>query len=467
MSSVAGALVGFYGGLAAGIFANLIGVVSGLVFGVRALMFGVEPPRELVSDVVSALLRARWHPEFAVIGLPLGAAALLVARFIPPGEDRDLAKKRLRVLALLLLGALALYYPLVGLGALNRALSAGHKLHELLPPWLTVLVPGLGGIAVGRLLRNRPEVHGHGVPEVVRAVQTQGGLRARGGVLKLLASAVTIGTGGSAGREGPIVYGGAAFGSAVGRTLGFTHRELAVLLAGGAGAGIAASFNAPVAGAILRDGNHPPRVRAPGALANHPRLGHRDAGRPRGDGRLGNLPARVFACRYVGEPELLAYVGLGLVCGLLGFWFTRLLHRTEELFHGRLPNPLSKKLGSWPLETRAGIGGFLVGGMALLSPAVWGTGHRYFEPRLRGAARAAVPDPRLRTRRARRHRGHDRLRRLGRHVLPRDGDRRDGRRRVRRSSTSSGRRRPRPPEPTRSSEWAASSRRSPAARSPG
>ena len=63
--------------------------------------------------------------------------------------------------------------------------------------------------------------------------------------------AVTIGTGGSAGREGPIVYGGAAFGSTVGRTLGFTRRELAILLACGAGAGIAASFNAPIAGAVF------------------------------------------------------------------------------------------------------------------------------------------------------------------------------------------------------------------------
>ncbi len=194
-------------------------------------------------------------------------------------------------------------------------------------------------------------------------------------MLKLLASAVTIGTGGSAGREGPIVYGGAAFGSAVGRTLGFTHRELAVLLAGGAGAGIAASFNAPVAGAIfameiiLREFEL--RVLSPIILASV-------TATLVGRGVMGAAPMlRRIPYQLVTGWELLAYVGLGLVCGLLGFWFTRLLHRTEELFHGHLPNPVSKKLGSWPLEARAGIGGFLVGGMALLSPAVWGTGHEY------------------------------------------------------------------------------------------
>jgi CIC family chloride channel protein len=86
---------------------------------------------------------------------------------------------------------------------------------------------------------------------VVQAVEREGTLPARDGLLKLTASAITIGTGGSAGREGPIVYGGAAFGSEVGRTLGFTRRELSILMASGAGVGIAAPFIALIAGAIF------------------------------------------------------------------------------------------------------------------------------------------------------------------------------------------------------------------------
>src|SRR5262249_25059015 len=123
---------------------------------------------------------------------------------------------------------------------------------EGLPLWARLAVPALGGAVVGRLLQRHPSTQGHGVPEVVEAVQrAPGSLAARRRARKLLASAITIGSGGSAGREGPIVYGGAAFGSAVGRTLGFTRRELSVLLAAGGGAGIAASFNTPIGGAIF------------------------------------------------------------------------------------------------------------------------------------------------------------------------------------------------------------------------
>src|SRR5262249_46284946 len=157
---------------------------------------------------------------------------------------------RLRVLALLVLGALALYYPLVAMAAVNSVFGHGGDLLAVLPRlpfWARLLVPAAGGALVGRLLEAHPSTRGHGVPGVgAAAQQTPGVLTARPGPRTLLASALTIGSGGSAGRGGPIVYGGAAFGSAVGRTLGFTRRELSVLLAAGAGAGIAASFNTPI-----------------------------------------------------------------------------------------------------------------------------------------------------------------------------------------------------------------------------
>ena len=179
----------------------------------------------------------------------------MLAHFILPGGPRDEVKRRLKVLGLLVLGALSLYYPLVALTAMNSVVGHMHDMGRSirhLQPWLVPLLPMVGGLLVGHVLRNRPETHGHGVPEVVQGGGARG-LAAPGGtgLLKLVASAITIGTGGSAGREGPIVFGGAAFGSAVGRTLGFTRRELAILLASGAGAGIAASFNAPIAGAIF------------------------------------------------------------------------------------------------------------------------------------------------------------------------------------------------------------------------
>ena len=160
------------------------------------------------------------------------------------------------MLALLVLGALALYYPLVALAAVNAVFGHGTTPRgacHTLPPWARAAGARARRRAGGAAPRDHPGTRGHGVPEVVAAVEREprGAHRAARAAQAARLGAITIGTGGSAGREGPIVYGGAAFGSAVGRTLGFTRRELSILLAGGAGAGIAASFNAPIAGAIF------------------------------------------------------------------------------------------------------------------------------------------------------------------------------------------------------------------------
>jgi CIC family chloride channel protein len=372
---VAGAVVGVYSGLVAGLFANLIGLVRGLSYGVPLLVDALRPGSETRLRLAASLTEARWHSEFIIVGVPLALAALGLARLIEPGEGREVVKRRLEVLALLVLGALSLYYPLVALAAVNRVLGHVHRDVEQMTPFLVVLVPMLGGALVGRLLRDRPETHGHGVPEVVKAVESEGRLPARNGLLKLVASAITIGTGGSAGREGPIVYGGAAFGSEVGRTLGFTQRELAILMASGAGAGIAASFNAPVAGAIfameilLREFQL--RVFSPIILASV-------TATMVSRGVMGSV-AMLERVTYtmVSGWEIVFYAALGLVCGGLAYAFIQALHGVEEFFQGRRPGRLSAWLGQQPLYVRAGIGGLLVGLLALAHPVVWGTGHEY------------------------------------------------------------------------------------------
>ena len=374
---VAGAVVGLYGGLAAGVFANLIGVVGGVVFGWPQVLDIVRRGSETRAALRESLAHAHWHPEYLVIGVPLALSALALTRLVRAGGARDVARKRLRVLALLVLGALALYYPLVALAAVNAVFGhAGDLLTVLstLPGWARILVPAAGGALVGRLLERHPGTRGHGVPEVVAAVQqSPESLTARRGLRKLLASALTIGTGGSAGREGPIVYGGAAFGSAVGRTLGFTRRELSVLLAAGAGAGIAASFNTPIGGAvfaleiILREFEL--RVFSPIFLASvTATLVAR--------GVMGNA-AMLERVPYQIQNgwEILAYAVLGLLSGLLAYAFVRLLHWSEELFDGKRHNALSAWLGRRRLPARAAIGGLVVGALGLLSPTVWGVGH--------------------------------------------------------------------------------------------
>jgi len=119
--------------------------------------------------------------------------------------------------------------------------------------WLIIFVPVLGGIIVVWLIKNfAPQAKGHGVPEVIDAIHyNQGAIPGKVSLIKALASSLTIGTGGSLGREGPIVQIGAAFSSALGQWLKLPARQRIVLIACGSSGGIAATFNAPLAGLLF------------------------------------------------------------------------------------------------------------------------------------------------------------------------------------------------------------------------
>ena len=116
-----------------------------------------------------------------------------------------------------------------------------------------IAVPAAGGLIVGPLIYFlAKEARGHGVPEVMKAVALDGGIiRARIVAVKALASALSIGTGGSVGREGPIVQIGSAFGSTVGQLSKLNTAQIRTLVGCGAAAGISATFNAPIAGALF------------------------------------------------------------------------------------------------------------------------------------------------------------------------------------------------------------------------
>ena len=113
-----------------------------------------------------------------------------------------------------------------------------------------LIVPVLGGLLYGPLVqRFAPEARGHGVPEVMLAVaESDGRIRPPVTIVKALASAITIGTGGSVGREGPIVQIGSALASTLGQVVGMPANRLRIIVACGAAGGIAATFNAPVTG---------------------------------------------------------------------------------------------------------------------------------------------------------------------------------------------------------------------------
>ena len=119
--------------------------------------------------------------------------------------------------------------------------------------WLVILAPVLGAVGVAWLVQNfAPEAKGHGVPEVMDAINYEGGkIRPVVAAVKSIASALSIGSGGSVGREGPIIQIGAAFGSTLGQILPMPAAQRITLIAAGAGAGIAATFNTPIGGVLF------------------------------------------------------------------------------------------------------------------------------------------------------------------------------------------------------------------------
>ncbi len=142
------------------------------------------------------------------------------------------------------------FHNLLFFGQLSTSYDA--NLHTVPSPWgmLTFLVPVVGAVGVAFIVGTfAPEAKGHGVPEVMDAIYYRDGkIRPVVAVVKSIASALSIGSGGSVGREGPIVQIGAAFGSTLGQVITMPTHQRIVLVAAGAGAGIAATFNSPVSG---------------------------------------------------------------------------------------------------------------------------------------------------------------------------------------------------------------------------
>ncbi|MES2153897.1 MAG: chloride channel protein [bacterium] len=190
--------------------------------------------------------------------------------------------------------------------------------------WLVILVPALGGLAIAAIRRYWPAIRQHGVTEVMAAVQAKGGiLRARSSVGHALLSAITVGTGGSTGREGPIGYIGATLGSSVARRLGLTPRDIKILLGCGFSAGIAASFNAPLGAVLMALELIVPEFSTHAFI---PLVGATVVGVTIGNMLLAGhatfaVPAFVFHSSW----ELILYVVVGIVCGFAAVAFIRLI----------------------------------------------------------------------------------------------------------------------------------------------
>ncbi|MCP4423368.1 MAG: CBS domain-containing protein [Chloroflexi bacterium] len=179
---------------------------------------------------------------------PLGRRLQMTVDYLNPPEGLVLVMTALIVGAGAGLAAVLFIWLLAQWGKLTQFAQAGLGQSIGL-----VLVMGLVGLGVGYVANYwADEVKGGGIPEVIEAVALRNGrIRPRVILAKMLASSLTIGVGGSAGREGPIAQIGSAFGSTVGQLLHFSSERTRTLVACGAAAGVAASFNAPIAGSLF------------------------------------------------------------------------------------------------------------------------------------------------------------------------------------------------------------------------
>ncbi|MGH3669656.1 MAG: chloride channel protein [Pseudonocardiaceae bacterium] len=247
--------------------------------------------------------------------------------------------------------------------------DAGHAANPHVPAlgmYFVVLAPVVAGLVYGPLVQwFAPEARGHGVPEVMYAVAARGGrIPPQVTVIKALASALCIGGGGSVGREGPIVQVGSAWGSTLGRVFRMPENRLRVLVACGAAGGIAATFNAPIAGPffamelILRDF----AAESFGAVVLSSVTASVIGRAVFGDHPFLNLPAFTLRSPW----EYLLFATLGLVIGAAGVLFTHVLYWIEDACDWAWRGP------EW---LRSAAGGILLGGLLLALPEMYGVGY--------------------------------------------------------------------------------------------
>jgi len=242
--------------------------------------------------------------------------------------------------------------------------------------WILVLIPAFGGIISGFLVfKFAPEAEGHGTDGAIDAFHNKGGqIRGRVPIIKSVASIITIGTGGSAGKEGPIAQIGAGFGSFLASKLKLDAADRRILLLAGMAGGIGATFRAPLAGALF----------AVEVLYQDPEFEH--------EGLIPSIIASIVAYSLFGaltgwQPllatphfkferpqELILFFLLGLLCASVGKGYVKFFYGVQDMFRRIRLNPIFKPA----------IGGLLLGLLALAVPQVLGSGYGMVQAALYG-----------------------------------------------------------------------------------
>ena len=310
--------------------------------------------RRAASGFESSRYLLKWLLISVAIGLVAGVGALAFFEAI-------------RLSTQFLLGGLVGYLPPDPLGEGTMGMMS---LWSAPRAWLLPAVTAAGGLVSGIIVFTfAPEAEGHGTDAAIAAFHEGKPIRARIPLVKLIASAITIGSGGSGGREGPAAQISAGFGSLLGKVLHLDIQDRRIAIATGIGAGIGAIFRAPLGGAVLAAEilyKHDLEVEAviPALIASI--VGYSVFGAWFGWSPIfatsGNLA-------FTSPPQLLYYVFLGLLCGLIGWLYARGFYGLTHSFH-RLPLP------NW---LKPGIGGLLVGLIGLVLPQALGMGYGWVQ----------------------------------------------------------------------------------------
>lgn len=325
-------------------------------------------PRERVRRAGGLTAFARWAEALRRSAVRGGGGLTALAVLVGAGAGA---------------GAVAFRYMILGFTELLTGHSdysaAGHAVNPELPGlgiWFVALAPIVGGLVYGPLVsRFAPEARGHGVPEVMLAVNRLGGrMRPQVPIVKSLASALCIGSGGSVGREGPIVQIGSALGSVTGQLARLSEAQLRLLVACGAAGGISATFNAPIAGVffslelILRNFE----TRSFGLVVLSSVTADAIGRAAFGDHPFLSLPAFNFSSPL----ELVLYAGLGLLATVVGLAFVRVLYTGEDL--------ADRLWAGRPEWLRPAVGGVLLGGLLLAVPQMYGVGYPVLQSAVAG-----------------------------------------------------------------------------------
>jgi len=308
---------------------------------------------------VRRVLQAVGRALGARLPVWMWARVWLRASFLP--EQNYLIILSVVVGVLTGLGSVGFIYALEAVATFARGPVAG--LLSRFGSAQLVLLPAIGGLLVGPIVhRFAREAKGHGVPEVMTALALHGGrIRKRVVTVKVIASSLTIGFGGVAGREGPMVQIGAAIGSTIGQWTHLTSNNVKTLVTCGAAGGIAATFNAPIAAAIFSMEVLTGRIHTDFLLVLLTSLSSCMIARS----FLGNFPAFMSPVYDLVSPwELPLYFLMGGLIGMAAIGYVKLLYRSEDLF------------GAWafPDYLKPAVGGLVVGLILRYFPEVYGAG---------------------------------------------------------------------------------------------